>query len=139
MNKFLIRLFLVATLFCGFLGSEAEAWAQGMTAQDEQKSEHQIKQYDGYLKSVAEEPQNPIEVVFRSAPSSHRVVSNRPTRLLSTHGGKLGKSHCRWAAGDVYKPFKIATLQLCRDLSRRYTVAASPRLLYVIALRRLLC
>ena len=27
MNKFLIRLFLVATLFCGFLGSEAEAWA----------------------------------------------------------------------------------------------------------------
>lgn len=139
MKRHLIRLFLLATLLCWFPGSRTEVMAQAFTAKDDQKDEEQIKQNDGYQKPVAEEPQSPVEVVFRSAPSTHRIVSNRPTRLLPTHGGKPSKHHGRWSAGEVYKPFKIATQQLCRDLCRRHTVATSPRLRYVIALRRLLC
>ena len=139
MNRFLIRLFLVTALLCDCLGSGTGVRAQGFVSKDEQNSEHQIKQHDGYLKAVAEEPQSPVEVVFRSAPSSHRVASNRPTRLLPTHGGKPGKYHGRWAADVVYKPFNRVLLQLCWGLSRLRTVASPPRLYYIIALRRLLC
>ncbi len=139
MNRFLIRLFLVATLLCDFLGSIQDTKAQGMAARDEQKSEEQIKQHDGYLKHVAEEPQSPVEVAFRSASSSHRVASSRPTRLLPTHGGKPGKHHGRWAGNEVYKPFKCTIQQWCGCLDRQCTVAAPSRLYYVIALRRLLC
>ena len=139
MKRHLIRLFLLAALLCWFPGPRTEVMAQAFTAKVEQKSEEQIKQNDGYLKPVAEEPQSPVEIVFRSAPSAHRIAYNRPIRLLPTHGGKPSKYHGRWSAGEVYKPIKITTLQLCRDLCSRYTVAASPRLRYVIALRRLLC
>ena len=164
MNRFLIRLFLVATLLCDFLGLTDGARAQGVALKDKQKSEErfhvaesrgkacldyaearkrsdgiqQIKQNDGYLKPVAEEPQSPVEVVFRSAPSSHRIASNRPTRLLPTHGGKPGQHHGRWTAGTLLNPYRFAPLQLCRDLWRT-SAASSPRLRYVIALRRLLC
>ena len=139
MNRFLIRFYLIAILLCGFLDSTEGVMAKSFIEYGRQESEHQVKQDDGYLNAVAEEPQSPIEVVFRSARSSHRVASNRPTRLLPTHGGKPGKYHGRWATDEVYKSFKIATLQLCRDFCHRYIVAAFPRLRYVIALRRLLC
>ena len=165
MSRILIRLFLVAALLCDFLGSGTGARAQGFVSKDEQKSEErfheaesrgkacldyaearkrsdeiqQIKQHDGYLKAVAEEPQSPVEVVFRSAPSSSRVASNRPTRLLPTHGGKPGKHHGRWTTNEICKPFNCVLLQLCRGLYHLRTVAAPPRYYYVIALRRLLC
>ena len=139
MNRLLIRLGLVATLLCGLLGSSVTGVrAQGVTGKDEQKDEAQIKQNNGYLKSVAEEPQSLLEVVFRSAPSSYRVVSN-PGQSSSSHGGKPGKHHGRWVADAVYKPFNCAILQLCRCLDRLRAVASPPRLYYVIALRRLLC
>lgn len=139
MNRFLIRLFLVATLLCDFLGSILDTKAQGTTTKDGQKSEEQIKQHDGYLKHVAEEPQSPVEVAFRSASSSHRVASSRPTRLLPTHGGKPSKHHGRWAKDDVCKPFNCPIRQRCYSVDRLCTVAAPSRLYYVIALRRLLC
>lgn len=139
MNRFLIRLFLVATLLCDFLGSGQDVRAQSTTAKDEQKSEEQIKQHDGYLKHVAEEPQSPVEVAFRSVSSSHRVASSRPTRLLPTHGGKPSKHHGRWAGDEVFKPFKCTIQQWCGSLDRLCTVVAPSRLYYVIALRRLLC
>ncbi len=134
----LMRLF-IATLLCAFLGFANEVTAKSRAEHGRQKDEHQLQQNNGPLKSFAEEPQSPIEAVLRNAPSSHRIAPNRPTRLLPTHGGKPGKYNGRWGAGKIYRPFNIATLQRCRDLYGRYAVAASPRLRYVIALRRLLC
>lgn len=139
MNRILIRLFLIVALLCDFLGSGLDVRAQGAASRDEQKSEEQIKQYDGYLKPVAEEPQSPIEVAFRSAPSSHRVASSRPTRLLPVHGGKPGKHHGRWPGDEVYKPFNSTIQQLWGSVDKLCTVVAPSRLYYVIALRRLLC
>ena len=139
MNSFLIRLFLVAVLLCDFLGSAKSTKVQGVAIADEQKSEEQIRQSDGYLKPVAEEPQSPVEVAFRSTPSSHRVASHRSSRLLPTHGGKPTNHSGRWAKGHSYNP------QLCSFLLSscwprwQRTTAASQRLRYVIALRRLLC
>jgi len=65
-----IRLFFILAFLSGILGSGMGVRAQGFLA-TEQKDEEQIKQNDGYLKPVAEEPQSPVEVAFRSAPSSH--------------------------------------------------------------------
>ena len=139
MNSFLIRLFLVAVLLCDFLGSAKSTKVQGVAIADEQKSEEQIKQSDGYLKAVAEEPQSPVEVVFRSLPSSHRVASYRSTRLLPTHGGKPTNHSGRWAKGHSYNPQICSILLSCCRHCWQRTTAASQRLRYVIALRRLLC
>ena len=139
MNRFLIRLFLVAVLLCDFLGSAKGAKGQGIAVADEQRSEEQIKQNDGYLKPVAEEPQGPVEVAFRSSSSSHRVASHRSIRLLPTHGGKPTNQPGRWAKDNSYNPQTHALLLPCCSHCWQRTTAASQRLRYVIALRRLLC
>ena len=136
-NRFLIRLFLVVTLLCDFLGSEAGVRPKVLTL-EKATDEGQIKQNDGYLRPLAEEPQSPVEIALRSVPSSHRIANSCPTRLLPTHSG-TNKHHGRWATNEVFKPFKISVLQLCSSLDGLCTVAAPPRLYYVIALRRLLC
>ena len=133
-----IRLFFIVAFLCNILGSGISVRAQGFLAA-EQKSEEQIKQNDGYLKPVAEEPQSPVEVAFRSAPSSHRIASNHPTRLLPTHGGKPNNHGGRWAKGESFNPLISISLRSCRQFFCHRTTAASPRLRYVIALRRLLC
>ena len=139
MNRFLIRLFLVAVLLCDFLGSAKSARVQDIAVADEQRSEEQIKQNDGYLKAVAEEPQGPVEVAFRSSSSSHRVASHRSTRLLPTHGGKPTNQPGRWAKDNSYNPQTHALLLSCCCHCWQCTTVASQRLRYVIALRRLLC
>lgn len=139
MKRHLIRLFLFAALLCGFLGSRTGVMAQSHTINDEQKSEEQIKQNDGYLKPVAEEPQSPVEVVFRSLSSSYRVASSRPTRLLPTRGSKPTNFTGRWAKGESFNPLLPYALLTYRCNCWHRTTAASPRLRYVIALRRLLC
>ncbi|MBQ6406065.1 MAG: hypothetical protein IJJ62_04355, partial [Prevotella sp.] len=109
-----IRLFFIVAFLCNILGSGMGVRAQGFVA-TEQKSEEQIKQNDGYLKPVAEEPQSPVEVAFRSAPSSHRIASNRPTRLLPTHGGKPNNHGGRWAKGESFNPLISISLRSCRQ------------------------
>ena len=140
MNRILMHIFLIVTLLCGLIGSMARVKAQSYVETGGAKSEHQIKQNEGYLGTFAEESRNSIEVAFRSTPSSHRVASSRPTRLLPTHGGGKPGGHLgHWTANVVFKPLKKALLQPCHELYYLHMVVASPRLRYVIALRRLLC
>ena len=137
MNKFLMRLFFIAMLLCGFLGSKTGVGAQGILCIN-QKSEEQIRQSDGWLRQVAEEPQSPVESALRTAPSSHRIVSSRPTRLLPTHGGRPTHHHGRGSSDGLLKFYKYQPQQCYGFVSLPWTFA-SPRLYYVIALRRLLC
>ena len=139
MNRFLIRLFLILAFLCNVSVPGMDVRAQGFLSTEQQKNEEQIKQNDGYLKPVAEEPQSPVEVVFRSVPSSHRIASSRPTRLLPTHGGKPTNHGGRWAKGESFNPLIFPSLRSCRQFCWHSATAASPRLRYVIALRRLLC
>lgn len=138
MNRFLMRFILVATLLCGFLGSRTGVKAPGMVSNG-QKSEEQIRQNDGWLRQVAEEPQSPVESVLRTAPSTNRVVSSRPTRLLPTHGGRPSQHHGRWTADGLLNTYKHLPCGQCYGLVNLHRVSSSPRLYYVIALRRLLC
>ena len=134
-----IRFFFILAFLCNVPGSGMDVRAQGFLSTEQQKNEEQIKQNDGYLNPVAEEPQSPVEVIFRSVPSSHRVASSRPTRLLPTHGGKPTNHGGRWAKGESFNPLTSPSLRLCSQFCWHRTTAASPRLRYVIALRRLLC
>ena len=139
MNRFLIRLFLVATMLCDFLGSADGVMARCLAEKGRQENEEQIKQSNGYVKDVAEEPRYPVDVVFRSASSSSRLASTRPPRLLPTHGGKPGKYFGRWATDGLSNLYKHLLLQKCWSHIQLRTSVSSPRLYYVIALRRLLC
>ena len=138
MNRYLIRFFLIATLLCGFLGSANGVMAHGAVCSGE-KDEEQVGQYDGWVKQVAEEPQSPVEASLRSIPSSHRVASSRPVRLLPTHGGRPGHHFGQWTADGLLKPCKYFALQLRSNIVRQCAVVGLSRLYYVIALRRLLC
>ena len=138
MNKFVMRLFLVAALLCGSLGSAVGARSQAPCAAGATTSEEQIAQPSGWLKPVAEEPQGLGGTSVRSVPSSQRIASSRPTRLRPTHGGKPSNHSGRWGKNESFNHPAIFAL-----LSGRHgglcVRAASPRLVYVIALRRLLC
>ena len=138
MNRNLIRLLVVATLMCFFLDFNTEVRAKGSFT-EEKHSEEQVSRNDGLYHQMADEPRSPVEAGLRQAPTSHRIASSRPSRLLPTHGGKLGKHPGRWTSDITSNPFKYAQLQWCGTLLWFRTVAASPRLYYVIALRRLLC
>ena len=138
MNRFLIRLFLVTTLLCGMLGFRLGAKAQ-VFSNSLQQQEEQIQQSDGWLRQVAEEPQASTGTVVLSVPSSHRIASSRPTRILPTHGGKSNNHTGRWTKGNSFNPLSSPSLLLSRWRCCLCLTAASPRLLYVIALRRFLC
>ena len=137
MNKFLIRLCLVTTLLCGILGFGMCAKAQASVS-DGQKSEAQIKQSEGWLRQVAEEPQSLGGTSLRTVPLSHRVASSRLTRLLPTHGGKPMSHNGRGARGESFNSLLHPSWLACCHC-RLGMPAPSPRLYYVIALRRLLC
>lgn len=134
-----MRLFLVAALLCGFLGSHSVARADRFSVGGGRERGEQVRQNDGWLRQVAEEPQNLGGTAFRNVPSSQRVVSSRPTRLLPTHGGKPTNHGGRGSRGESLNPLAFPYLLAACGQSPRRTAAASPRLYYVIALRRLLC
>ena len=78
MRRYLFRISLVATLLCGFLlGSVGKA--QGAVASQQDKQ--QIKQYDGWIHYVAEEPETAPVPALRPSTPSHRVASHRSVRL----------------------------------------------------------
>lgn len=139
MNRILMHIFLIVTLLCSLLGFSNRVKAQSHVETRGAKSEHQIKQDEGYLGTFAEESRNSIEATLRSTPSSHRISSSRPTRLLPTHGGKPGEHYGQWIENAIFNRLNTFYVQSCYDLYRINMVVSSPRLRYIIALRRLLC
>ena len=137
-NKFLICLFFIAMLLCGFLGFRNEVGAQNLV-DSRQKSEEQIRQNVGWVKHAAKEPMSPVEAALRPVTSSHRVGSSRPTRLLPTHGSKQGQHHGKGGFNGFLTSTNHLLLRQCCAFDGLHMVSASPRLYYVIALRRILC
>ena len=135
LNKYLL---VVAALLCGFLGSITGIRADGV-ATGGQKSETQIVQSGGWQRQMAEEPQSPVEASLRTFPSSYRVASSRPARLLSTHGGRPGPHHGRGTTGGCSSLPTSPRGGFAQSTHASGRAFSSPRLYYVIALRRLLC
>ena len=152
MNRFLNRLFFVAMLLCGFHGSQAGVRSHGNWDNGQENGsprlksrigakdiQEQIRTNDGWMRQMAEEPQSPIEPSLFSTTSSRRVISSRPTRILPTHGGRANHHHGRWMTDGIFNYCNSLPLLQCHGFISQNWASASPRLYYVIALRRLLC
>ena len=133
-----MRLFFFTALLCGFFGSKAGIRAQDIVCSEE-KNDAQICANDGWLKQVAEEPQGPIGASLQDATSSHRLASSRPSRQLPTHGGRTGHHHGRLVGDGLSNLYKYHLCWHCYSFVSFQRLSSSPRLYYVIALRRLLC
>ena len=138
MNSFLMRLLLVASLSCGFLGSKVGVESQAIL-NDGTDGKEQVRQFDGWLKQVAEEPQIPVTTAIQTSTSPNRVVSSRSSRLLPTQGGRPGHHHGRWTANGYGLLSTSPRGEFAKSSHAPGWTSASPRLYYVIALRRLLC
>lgn len=133
----LIRLLLVAAILCDVLGSGITVRAQERIT-DKSRHEQQISCNDDLWTLMAEEPQEPVGSFLRTPPTSHRIASSRSYRWLPTHGSKPTKQTWRKTGGLSFNPqlFSAQSRQPEQSSGKR---GASPRLYYVIALRRLLC
>lgn len=97
------------------------------------------KALDNQSNSLIEKRQQPFSEAFIKSNSAQNVNASRPTRLLPTHGGKLGKT---LGQGNFsYSSNLLKQFCLCKFIcfSQTYKGVAPPRLYYVIALRRILC
>ena len=138
MNSYLTRLILVLCMLCLHLGSTIGVGAYSMAAH-RHDDEAQISRYGRLSKPSDEEQPHPFDAALRLPSSPYRLVSSRPVRLLPTFGGRTNHHSGRWNNGHSFNSLNYFTLLLRRCHQRLGTGAASPRLYYVITLRRLLC
>ena len=137
-KRWLLRIWLVAALFCGFSDSLSWVRAQGSVSHSEGREEC-FQRHDGLVRSLMEERQRPLGEVLLKSNQTQRVNASRPARLLPTHGGKPGRSLFGYHANHSFNPSKYALLYLRQNTIRLWAGIASPRFYYVIALRRILC
>ena len=138
MKRYLLRIGLVVTLLCGLSDSLEWVSNQDGVAKKHQQEE-QITQDDESFKDLIAERQRSIDNPLVTSQSQQRVGSSRPSRITSTYGGKSGKNLAHWANQQLDNTLNIIyqPLQLIKTCSGHGI--ASPRLYYVIALRRILC
>lgn len=125
-------------MLCIHLGSSIGVVANAMAAH-QRSQEVQVSRHGRLSKPSDEEYPLPLDAALRLPPSPYRLVSSRPVRLLPTYGGRTSHHSGRWNNGHSFNSLNALSLQLRRRQQRLGTVTASPRLYYIITLRRLLC
>ena len=138
MKRYLLRIGLVVALLCGL--SDSLEWVSNQEGvANKHQQEEQITQDDGYVKNLIAERQRPFNSTLVKSQNQQRVGSSRPSRIIPTYGGKSGKNLAHWANQQLDNTLNIIyqPLQLIKTCSGHGI--ASPRLYYVIALRRILC
>lgn len=136
-NLFLVRLLIVVSLFCQFALLGADCKAKAVVLDDFQKKELQINGCDGCARSMAEEPQDIFSLSARAF--SSRLGSCRLSRTLPIHSGASGSL---FGHGHSIESFFHLIFVRYHFGWEHYSVrlsAASRKLYYVIALRRILC
>ena len=134
----LTRLTLILCLLCIHLGSSVGVMANAMAAH-RRGQEVEVSRYGSLSKPSDEEHPLPLDAALHLPSSPYRLVSSRPVRLLPTFGGRTSHHSGRWNNGHSFNSLNSLSLQLRRRHQRLGTVTASPRLYYIITLRRLLC
>lgn len=137
MKKFLLRISFIASLVCGFL-LVSRVEAQGTVA-DNKQDELLLKQYDGWIRQLAEEPETTPVSLLRPPSPLHRVTYHRSLRLQPTHGGKPTQHYGHWNKNYSFNFSKCFVQLPCIGHHQVCMAVSPPRRYYVIALRRLLC
>lgn len=111
-------------------------------AHDVPTNHHRVETIDaceGSSQGLMEERQQPLgEAVLRSN-LPQRLGMSRPPRVHPSQGGNSARHLSLNLSNYSFNQIKNASLLLCNDLSCLDIEAMSPRLYYVIALRRILC
>ena len=138
MKRYLLRIGLVVTLLCGL--SDSLEWVSNQEGVGKKhQQEEKITQDNGYVKGLVAESQKPIDSPLVKSQNQQRVGSSRPSRIIPTYGGKSGKNLAHWANQHFDNTLNIIYLPLqLKNICSGHGIA-SPRLYYVIALRRILC
>ena len=139
MYRYLLRLWLIAALMCGGANSFGWVGAQERTSDSKKQKEEQVSAYDGLVKGAMEEPEGQYSSPQLRSQPQQRVGSSRSLRVMPTHGGKPGRNLGGWNNHYSYNPQNFIHLALSELSAQGAEGVASPRLYYVIALRRILC
>ena len=132
------RLWLVAALLCCLsvadFGYQAHIGERGETARAES-----VAPGEGLNRQMLLGLQTMPAGIAVSAKNGERIGSSRPVRLTPTHGGKPGRVLGRWTSDNSIHLSNLYALLLLRCDCGMRVWAASSRLYYIIALRRILC
>ena len=126
----LFRLWLMMLLLCGLPATNYSVLAQ---------AEESFSQSDGLHRHMMLEQKKMLAGFVITAKNGERIGSSRPVRLIPTHGGKPGRMLARLTSSGAVYLSNLHALLLCLSAGNKRAWAASPRLYYVIALRRILC
>ena len=138
MKVLLFRICFLLIMLGGFSGSVFEVRADD-SFHGTGKNELRFEAADNaFARIIAKRSRNNSLASFTRT-EGHRVVCSRSVKLIPTHGGKSGSSLGGWSSDDSYKLSKFNVQLPNRLNSGQRVMGASPRLYYVIALRRLLC
>ena len=138
-NRFLLRLWLIAALMCGGANSFGWVGAKECASDCKKQKDEQVSTYDGLVKGAMEESEGQYSSPQLRSQPQQRVGSSRSSRVMPTHGGKPGRNIGGWNNHYSYNPLNYIHLALSEIKVRSAEGVASPRLYYVIALRRILC
>lgn len=138
MKKRLLSFWIVLAIVCIVSVTNESVRAQSMLVKDAQH-EVNVEAYNKRDRGCNETKQRTAENTFIESNHTQRIVSSRNPRLSSNNGGSSGKEFYLQKSNHKYNLLNIASLLLCYDRSGSHIEAMSPRLYYVIALRRIIC
>lgn len=137
MKNHLSRFYVIVVVFCSVSVSFEGARAENIPDANHQQGDN-IKTCDGWDRGWMEERQQPIDGSITESSQPSRVGTLRSSRVLPTNGGNTGRNNSL-NSNFQFNLFKFASLLLCYEKSCLRLEVVSPRLYYVIALRRILC
>ncbi len=138
MKKSLLNFWIVVAIVCIVSVTNESVRAQCVPLQNTQR-EVNVEAYNRCDRGCNETKRYPAENAFNESNHSQRVGSSRTLRLSSSNGGGSGKELYLHKINYKYNLLNIASLLQGNDGSLSHLEAESPRLYYVIALRRIIC
>ncbi len=138
MKRRLLYFWIVVAIVCIVSVTNESVRAQGMPIKGAQH-EVNVEACNRCDRGCDETKRHPTGNACIESSQSQRIGSSRNPRLSSNNGGSSGKELYLPKTHDKYNLLNFASLLLCYDSSRSHLEAESPRLYYVIALRRIIC
>lgn len=138
MKVLLFRICFLLIMLGGFSGSVYEVRAND-SFHGTGKNELRFEAADNDFARIITKRSRNNSLASFTRTEGHRVACSRSVKLIPTHEGKPGSSLGIWSSGNSYQHSKFNVQLLNRQNSGQRVTGASPRLYYVIALRRLLC
>ena len=138
MKRSLLHIWIVVTIICAVSVALESVRAQAIPATIPKQGEN-IEANDKLYGEWSGNKERPIENTVLASNHAQRIGVSRTPRPSSNNGGNSGRNFYLQKANNKYNLLKFAAQLPGHDFSWTHWEAVSPRLYYVIALRRILC